>query len=160
VPRLDEVLSTWPEVKVNIDPKADGVVEPLAAVLREAGAIDRVCCGSFSDDRLARLRDLLGPGLCTSLGPKATAKLAAAALGSPFRSLPGPCAQVPTHIGPKRLVTPRFVRTAHDLGLQVHVWTIDDEGEMGELLDMGVDGLMTDRAALLRGVLEGRGEWA
>jgi glycerophosphoryl diester phosphodiesterase len=160
VPRLDDVLTTWPDVRVNIDPKADDVVEPLAGVLREAGAVERVCCGSFSDDRLARLRDLLGPALCTSLGPRATAKLAAAALGSPFRSLPGPCAQVPTHIGPKRLVTPRFVRTAHDLGLQVHVWTIDDEVEMGELLDMGVDGLMTDRAALLRGVLEGRGEWA
>ncbi len=160
VPRLDEVLATWPDVKVNIDPKADDVVEPLADVLRTAGAIDRVCCGSFSDDRQARLRDLLGPGLCTSLGPKATAKLAAAALGAPVRHLPGPCAQVPTHIGPKRLVTPRFVRAAHDLGLQVHVWTIDDEVEMAELLDMGVDGLMTDRAALLRGLLEGRGDWA
>jgi glycerophosphoryl diester phosphodiesterase len=160
VPRLDDVLSTWPDVKVNIDPKADDVVEPLAEALRAAGAVERVCCGSFSDDRLARLRDLLGPGLCTSLGPKATAKLAAAALGAPVRHLPAPCAQVPTHIGPKRLVTARFVRAAHALGLQVHVWTIDDEAEMAELLDMGVDGLMTDRAALLRGVLEGRGEWA
>lgn len=159
VPRLDDLLATWPDVKVNIDPKADAVVEALAAVVRAAGAIERVCCGSFSDDRLARLRDLLGPDLCTSLGPRATTKLAAASLGAPIRRLPAPCAQVPTHIGPKRLVTKRFVRTAHDLGLQVHVWTIDDPVEMAQLLDLGVDGLMTDDAPTLRRVLEERGEW-
>lgn len=159
VPRLDEVLSTWPDVNVNIDPKSDGVVAPLAAVLAEHDAVDRVCCGSFSDARLAELRERLGPRLCTSLGPKGTAKLAAGAMGAPIRTLPSPCAQVPTHIGRKRLVTPRFVRTAHDLGLQVHVWTIDDPVEMAALLDLGVDGLMTDRAAVLKDVLVTRDAW-
>lgn len=159
VPRLDELLAAWPGLKVNIDPKHDRVVEPLAEVLRRADAVDRVCCGSFSDERLVRLRELLGPGLCTSLGPKATSKLAAAALGAPVRSLSGPCAQVPTHIGPSRLVTPRLVRTAHRLGVQVHVWTVDDAAEMDSLLDMGVDGLMTDQAERLKAVLERRGQW-
>lgn len=158
VPRLDELLATWPEVRVNIDPKHDRVVEPLAEVLRVAGAVRRVCCGSFSDARLARLRRLLGPDLCTSLGPRATAKLAAAAAGAPVRSLPGPCAQVPATVKGRRLVTPRFVRTAHALGLQVHVWTIDDPDEMHALLDLGVDGLMTDRAQTLKDVLQARGE--
>lgn len=160
VPRLDEILSTWPDVRVNIDPKSDAVVAPLSGVLADQGAVERVCCGSFSDARLAELRERLGPGLCTSLGPKATAKLAAASLGAPLRRLPAPCAQVPTHVRGRRLVTPRFVRTAHRLGLQVHVWTIDAPTEMVELLDMGVDGLMTDRAEALRDVLVERGEWA
>lgn len=159
VPRLDDLLSTWPDVKVNIDPKDDRVVDPLAEVLRDHGAVGRVCCGSFSDSRLARLRDLLGPDLCTSLGPRATAKLAAAALGAPIRSLPAPCAQVPTHVKGRRLVTERFVRRAHEMGLQVHVWTIDDPAEMTALLDMGVDGLMTDDAATLRSVLVDRDQW-
>jgi glycerophosphoryl diester phosphodiesterase len=159
VPLLEEILTTWPDVKVNIDPKHDRVVEALAAVLRRCRAISRVCCGSFSDTRLAALRALAGPDLCTSLGPKATTKLAAAAVGAPVRALPGPCAQVPTHVRGRRLVTPRFVRTAHSLGVQVHVWTIDDADEMRALLDMGVDGLMTDRAADLKSVLRARREW-
>ena len=160
VPRLDEILRTWPDLKVNIDPKHDRVVDALARVLEREGAVERVCCGSFNDKRLARLRSLLGPGLCTSLGPKATAKLAAAATGAPIKQLPGPCAQVPTGIKGARLVTPRFVETAHRLGLQVHVWTIDDRDEMADLLDMGVDGLMTDEATTLKQLLIDRGAWA
>ncbi len=159
VPRLDEILRTWPTIKVNVDPKHDRVVDALARVLADERAVERVCCGSFSDRRLARLRELLGPELCTSLGPRGTAKLAAAAKGAPVRSLPAPCAQVPARVKAARLVTPRFVETAHRLGLQVHVWTIDDPVEMATLLDMGVDGLMTDQAAALKQVLDTRDEW-
>lgn len=159
VPRLDELLTTWPELKVNIDPKHDRVVDALARVLRSNDAVDRVCCGSFSDKRLARLRDLLGPGLCTSLGPKGTAKLLAASKGAPVRTLPAACAQVPSAVKGRALVTPRFVETAHRLGLQVHVWTIDDPAEMAALLDIGVDGLMTDEAEALKQVLVTRDEW-
>jgi len=159
VPRLDEILTTWPDVRVNIDPKHDRVVDALARVLEAEGAIDRVCCGSFSDKRLARLRTLLGPDLCTSLGPRGTGKLAAAAMGAPVRSLPAPCAQVPMEVKGRRLVTPRFVETAHRLGLQVHVWTIDDPAVMADLLDIGVDGLMTDDADALKQVLLDREAW-
>ncbi len=159
VPRLDELLASWPDLRVNIDPKHDRVVEALADVLEDAGAVGRVCCGSFSDARLATLRTRLGPELCTSLGPRGTARLAASALGAPVGRPAGGCVQVPTHVKGRRLVTPRFVRRAHALDLQVHVWTIDDPDTMGELLDLGVDGLMTDRADLLREVLEARGEW-
>jgi len=160
VPRLDEILSTWPDVRVNIDPKHDRVVDALADVIDAAGATDRVCCGAFDDARLARLRERLGPRLCTSLGPRSTRRVAGAVLGAPAGDLTGPCVQVPTHIRRVRLVTPRFVRVAHDLGLQVHVWTIDSPAEMRSLLDMGVDGLMTDHADRLKHVLQSRGEWA
>jgi glycerophosphoryl diester phosphodiesterase len=159
VPRLDEILTTWPDVRVNIDPKHDRVVDALARVLQAEKAVDRVCCGAFSDKRLARLRDLLGPDLCTSLGPRGTSKLAAAAVGAPVRSLPAACAQVPMEVKGRRLVTPRFVETAHRLGLQVHVWTIDDPAAMAELLDIGVDGVMTDQAETLKQVLIDRDAW-
>lgn len=159
VPRLDEILTTWPDVRVNIDPKNDNVVDALARVLQAEGAVDRVCCGSFSDKRLARLRTLLGPGLCTALGPRGTSKLAAASLGAPIRSLPAACSQVPMEVRGRRLVTPRYVDKAHQLGLQVHVWTIDDPAVMTELLDIGVDGLMTDDAVTLKQVLIERGSW-
>ena len=57
------------------------------------------------------------------------------------------------------IVTPRFIATAHAAGLEVHVWTIDDPGEMRRLLTLGVDGIMTDRPDLLRDVLRERGDW-
>ncbi|MEI7547043.1 MAG: glycerophosphodiester phosphodiesterase family protein, partial [Actinomycetota bacterium] len=68
-------------------------------------------------------------------------------------------AQVPTRQGPLTVVTPEFVDRAHALGVQVHVWTIDDPAEMVRLLDMGVDGLMTDKPLVLREVFQARGLW-
>lgn len=158
IPLLEDILGTWPDLRVNIDPKHDSSVGPLVDAIRRTGALERVCIGSFSDRRLARVRTELGPRLCTSLGPKGIAKLKAASFGAPG-SLPAPCAQVPVRSGRVTVTDARFVRGAHRLGMQVHVWTIDDPAEMRRLLDLGVDGIMTDRPALLREVLEERGEW-
>src|SRR5688500_4049586 len=94
IPRLEELLAAWPDLRVNIDPKHDASVEPLADVLRRAAAVDRVCIGAFSDDRLERVRALL-PGVCTSLGPIGTLHLGQAAHGEAIGALPSPCAQVP-----------------------------------------------------------------
>jgi glycerophosphoryl diester phosphodiesterase len=57
------------------------------------------------------------------------------------------------------VVNQRFVRAAHGRGIAVHVWTIDDPVEMHRLLDLGVDGIMTDRPDVLRAVLTERNEW-
>lgn len=161
IPLLEDLLGTWPELRVNIDPKHDGAVDALAAVIERTGAVARVCIGAFSDKRLARLRLRLGPHLCTALGPRDTARLRASSYGPPVGRLPDAgCVQVPWRHKLGTLVDERFVRAAHDRGLQVHVWTIDDPAEMGELLDLGVDGIMTDRPAVLRDVLEVRGEWS
>ncbi len=70
------------------------------------------------------------------------------------------CAQVPLQLGGRALVDERFVAAAHQRGLQVHVWTVDDPAECIAMLDLGVDGIMTDRPAMLRQVLEERGQWA
>lgn len=160
IPLLEDLLGAWPEVRINIDPKHDSAVEPLAEVLRRTGAVERVCVGAFSDRRLARLRDLMGPTLCTSLGPRGTAKLRAASMGVPMGPFPSPCAQVPPRQGPVPIVDRRFVEAAHSRDMQVHVWTIDDPAEMTRLLDLGVDGIMTDRPGVLKDVLVARGAWA
>jgi glycerophosphoryl diester phosphodiesterase len=159
IPLMEDLLTAWPDVKVNIDPKSDAAVEPLAALVNRLGCVDRVCVGAFSDRRLARIRALCGPALCTSLGPRATARLKAAAHGAPVGRLPGPCVQVPVRHGRFPIVDERFVAAAHRRGMQVHVWTIDDAEEMRRLLDLGVDGIMTDRPAVLRDVLEQREDW-
>jgi glycerophosphoryl diester phosphodiesterase len=76
-----------------------------------------------------------------------------------LRNPPGLAAQVPVKQGPVTVVNQAFVERAHRLGVQVHVWTIDDAAEMRRLLDLGVDGIMTDRPVILREVLESRGAW-
>lgn len=159
IPLLDDLLGSYPDLRVNIDPKHDEAVEAVAEVIRRTGSIERVCLGSFSDARLDRLRAMLGPELCTSMGPKGVAKVRAGSFGLPTGRLPGACLQVPHRVKGVRLVDDRFVARAHAAGLQVHVWTIDDPDEMHELLDRGVDGIMTDRPAVLREVLESRGTW-
>ncbi|WP_176737486.1 glycerophosphodiester phosphodiesterase [Micromonospora citrea] len=162
VPRLDEVLDAWPQVRFNIDVKADGGVEATVATIGRVEAGDRVLLASFSDARLARLRALTQGRIATSLGMRGVARLRMASLtGRPLRLPPSVvAAQVPVRYGRVPVVDRRFLRHAHRLGLQVHVWTIDEPAEMHELLDLGVDGIMTDHVGVLRDVYRSRGHWA
>ncbi len=157
IPRLEELLIRWPEVRVNIDPKTDECVEPLVALIDRLGAWDRVGFGAFSDRRLRRVRALSRRRACTSMGPRAIAVARLAAAGGRMPRLGADCVQVPRRSGPLPIVTPRFVDAAHRAGLPVHVWTVNDATAMHELLDLGVDGIMTDRPRLLRDVLAARG---
>ena len=159
VPMLAEILESWPDVRVNIDAKSDGVVVPLASLLRRMGVLDRVCIGSFSDARLTRVRRLLGDSVCTSMGPRAVTAARIAAWAGRMPRLGADCLQVPPRYGRLAIVDASLVRAAHSAGLQVHVWTIDEAGEMERLLDLGVDGLMTDRPEVLRDVLRARNVW-
>lgn len=164
IPLFAELLASWPEARFNIDPKQDNAAEPLAKVLKEANALDRVCVTSFSDKRTVGIREILGPRLCTGLGPLGTSRMRFSSLSGPFSGIWGSfsqgCLQIPTHQFGVRLVDGRLIEHAHERGLQVHVWTIDDPDEMRRLLDLGVDGVMTDRPEVLKSVLEERGEWA
>ena len=156
VPRLEEILMRWPEVRVNIDPKSDPSVEPLVALLGRLGAWSRVCIGSFSDRRLRRIRSLSRGAACTSMGPRSVALARLAAVSGTMARLGADCVQVPMRRGPFPIVTGRFVRAAHRAGLRVHVWTINDEATMDDLLDLGVDAIMSDRLRLLKDVFARR----
>ena len=158
IPTMADLFETFPDARFNIDAKSEAVVEPLLALIRRHGGVDRVCVGAFDDARLARIRSSL-VGVCTVLGPNAIARLKAAGRRVPVGRLAGDCAQVPIQHGRWTVVERRFVRAAHRRGLQVHVWTIDDADEMDRLLDLGVDGIMTDRPSVLREVYRSRGVW-
>jgi glycerophosphoryl diester phosphodiesterase len=122
IPRFEELLLAWPNLRINIDPKKDNTVAPLIAL--------------------------------------DTTKLVVAAHGLPIPVPHGiACAQVPVKQGPLPIVNARFVEFMHSHAMQVHVWTIDDEPEMDRLFDLGVDGIMTDRPALLKTVMQRRGTW-
>ena len=159
IPRFEDLLEAWPDIRIAVDPKHDQATAPLIEVLEHAAAIDRVCVGSFSGRRLAVARRLGGPRLCTGLSPKEVGQLQAASAGLPVKVKFGACAQVPPTAKGVPLVHQRFVDAAHAQGLAVHVWTIDEADEMHRLLDLGVDGIMTDRPTVLRDVLMERGTW-
>ncbi len=147
----------WPAVRVNIDPKSDACVGPLAALLDRLSAWERVCVGSFSDRRLREIRTRGRGRACTSMGPRAVALARLAATSGAMPRLGADCLQVPIRQGPIRIVTKRFVEAAHRAHLAVHVWTINDEATIDELLDSGVDGVMSDRIRNLREVFTRRG---
>ena len=160
--RLEDLLGAWPDVRFNLDIKAAGVLAPLVRLVRRMKVADRLCLASFSDARLAAARRLFGPATCTSLGPRGVAALRLSSYSPRAAGLVrinAGCAQVPLHLGGRALVDERFVTAAHARGLQVHVWTVDTEEEVTTLLDLGVDGILTDRPAMLREVLEKRGQW-
>jgi glycerophosphoryl diester phosphodiesterase len=161
--RLEDLLDAWPDVRFNLDIKAAGVVAPLVRLVRRMDVADRICLGSFSDARIAAARRLFGPAVCTSLGPRGVAALRLSSYSPRAAGLvriQAGCAQVPLQLGGRALVDERFVAAAHERGLQVHVWTVDDPAECEAMLDLGVDGIMTDRPAMLRELLEKRGQWS
>jgi glycerophosphoryl diester phosphodiesterase len=161
IPLMSELLSSWPAARFNIDCKAENALEPLIELLTTTAALDRVCVGSFSDSRLRHIRAHFGNALCTSLGPKEVARLRLRRWLRRSPQFPGVyCAQIPLKQGPITITDRALVDAAHDAGLQVHVWTIDESSEMEHLLDIGVDGIMTDRLSVLRDVLESRGLWS
>ncbi len=156
--RMDEVLEALPQVRFNVDIKSEDAVGPACAVISSAGAVDRICLAAFSHGRIRRIRQAL-PSVATGASrlEVALVKLLPARLLAAL-GLPGAdCLQVPVAVGRLTVVTARFVARAHRLGLPVHVWTIDESAEMHRLLDLGVDGIMTDRTDLLAEVLAARG---
>ncbi|HEX2313816.1 MAG TPA: glycerophosphodiester phosphodiesterase [Thermomonospora sp.] len=169
IPLLEDILGTWPDVRVNIDIKDAPAIAPLAAALHRTRSWDRVCITSFSTRRLAALRARLplftDKDVCTALGPRGVMALRARSYGGPAAKLVRlaatgvACAQVPYGLGRVPFVTEAFLEQAHDLGLKVHAWTVNQPAEMERLLDLGVDGIMTDDLPALRDVMERRGLW-
>ena len=151
VMRVSEALEQCPDVVFNIDAKSDAVAAPLARAIVDARAHARVCVASFSERRLRRMRARL-PETASSLGVGAIARITAASRakeGAARRRLlagvpRAHVAQVPLSFRGVRVLTKEFVSVAHELGIAVHAWTIDELDVAAGLLAMGVDGIITD----------------
>ncbi|WP_437104990.1 glycerophosphodiester phosphodiesterase [Streptomyces sp. enrichment culture] len=160
VPLFEELLETFPGVRWNVDVKAEPALRPLLELVERANAWDRICVGSFSEARVLRAQRLAGPRLATSFGTRGVLVLRLRSWGLPAavrRS--AVAAQVPESQWGVPVADHRFVRAAHARGLQVHVWTVNEPERMHRLLDLGVDGIMTDHIGTLREVMEERGAW-
>ena len=162
IPTLSALLTTWPQVRLNIDVKHASAIDPLVSTVNSLRAHERVCVASFSQVRINRVRARLGPSVATAFGPLSVASLRLIPFEGLRQRLLGtdaPCIQAPRAVGRLVIVDEAFVLRAHELGKHVHVWTVDDEADMTRLLDLGVDGIITDRIDTLRDVLRARGEW-
>lgn len=164
VPTFDELVTALPHARLNLDVKDWNSVGPMAAAIEKHGVHDRVLVTSFSDRRRRAVLSRLSRPVASSAGSSLTAVFVV--LGP---VLPAPLArkllagvdvfQVPVRYGLVPVVTPGFIRRAHRLDRQVHVWTVNDPVEMERLLDLGVDGIVSDRLDLLKEVLMRRGQW-
>jgi len=157
VPTLAEVTEAFPDIFLNLDikQKEPPMVEALVTFTEEEGAHDRILVGSFHDRMLKEFRRRTGGRVATSAASR-EARLfwLASRLGlTRFLRPPYDALQVPARQGSLSVVDHRFVQAAHRLGIQVHVWTVDESEEMHRLLNLGVDGLMSDRPDLLLDVL-------
>lgn len=162
VPTMAELLEAFPDRRFNVDLKSAGAVQPLAELLERTSSHDRVCVGSFSWSRLHAFRRASRGRVATSASPREVAAFLASPSGRAARRLTRDrvaALQVPHRWGRVPVATASVVRRAHTAGAHVHVWTIDEPVEMEQLLDLGVDGLITDRTDVLKDVLTRRGQW-
>jgi glycerophosphoryl diester phosphodiesterase len=165
VPRLGDVLDAWPHIRINVDLKSSGAVRPFVELIRSRGALDRVCVASFSDRRRRdAVRSLTPCGrVASSLGLRGSlTAVALASSGAPARMLraaiQGAVAlQLPDVGRSRRVLTRRLLDAVHAAEAQVHVWTVDDPGRMRELVGLGVDAIVTNRADLALAALGGFG---
>ena len=164
IPTLVELLEAFPAARFNVDAKADLAVDLLADAIEAHDAYDRVCVSSFSPARLHRLRRRLGPRVPTAASSRGVLLHRFAPWLTRVLDSPAPALQIPTQVDlgwrTIRITTPGLVRAAHRRGKQVHVWTVDDQPTIERLVDLGVDGIFTDRPDTLKTVLVERGLWS
>ena len=153
IPKLETVLRIFPDMKFQIDVKTDEVAMPALKVIQENNAMDRVCIASFNSKRLSLVNNNY-PDICISMGPNEVAKMLLSSFGLYKKSILGNCLQIPIYEYGIKLVTKRFVKFIHSKGLKVCVWTINDEKTFKYLIDIGVDGIITDKPKLLFAVLD------
>jgi glycerophosphoryl diester phosphodiesterase len=159
---LEEVARAFPSIPLNMDikrtaPEVEPYEDLLASTLRNLELQDRVVVASFSDVAIQSFRSI-APEFLTSAATDETAQFYfAVAAGAKPEPLEGVALQVPASFGEIEVVTPAFVQAAHDQGVAVHVWTINDTAEMERLIDLGVDGIISDTPTSLVAVLAQRG---
>jgi len=178
IPTLEALLDLCPDSYFNLDAKADAATRPLIELIGRRDLRDRVCLASFSRARLRLMRDELGAGVCTANSPAEIASLRLASWGlrrlGGIGRLAGDAVQLPIGIGvqgglrlPERVerrvglpvIDRRLVNEAERQGKSIHVWTVNNTDRMGELLDLGAHGIITDRPSALLALLRRRGQW-
>ena len=150
IPLLSDTLESFPELRFNIDIKTEDALVNSVQIVKDMNCLSRTCLASFSSSRLDRIRKLAGPDVCTSSGQLDIFKMMCKSIGINLKETPGHCAQIPTKQWGVPVLTDKFIKIARNENKLVHIWTIDDKQQMFNLIDRGVDGLMTDKPSVLK----------
>ena len=153
IPKLEDALNKFPDLSFQIDFKTDEVVEPALNVIQKTNSTDRVCIASFSSKRLERVRSI-SPNLCISMGPNEVFKTLLSRYKLNKRPLKGDCLQVPMKYYGLTIVTKKFVEYLKSKDIKIMVWTINDVETFKYLIQLDVDGIITDKPKLLFETLE------
>ena len=148
IPKLEEALNEFPDISFQIDFKTDEVVAPALDVIKKTKSFERICVASFNSERLKRVRSTY-PDLCISMGPNEVIKTLISSFGLYKGLIDGDCLQIPIRYYGVRVVTKRFVKYLKSKGLKIMVWTINDVKTFEYLIELKVDGIITDKPKLL-----------
>lgn len=148
IPKLEETLIEFPNLYFQIDFKTDEVAMPALEVIKRTKSNERVCIASFNSKRLSLVREN-SPELCISMGPIEVLNTVLSRFKLYGSAIPGDCLQIPIYYYGLRLVTKKFVDYVQSKGLKIMVWTINDINTFNYLIDLNVDGIITDKPKLL-----------
>ena len=148
IPTIDELLEEFPDSFINMDLKVNQIEEKVLKKINSHNALERVCLGSFNSKTIKKINSL-EPKILTSMG------ISQVIMYKFFQKKNlSKLIQIPTHWKGIKVITKKFIDRLHNDGLKVHVWTINKEKEMQSLIDLGVDGIMTDNASGLIKVMK------
>ena len=153
IPSLEEVMNTFPHVMFNLDLKQPGIEQVVADFVTKHGYEERVLIGAYQNKRVRKFRNLLENRAATSTSASEAALFWAYSRLGKIYNTAADALQVPVRHSSITILDEKFIKAAHAKGLQVHAWTINEPGEMKRLLELGVDGIVTDRVDLLNEIL-------
>ena len=148
IPTIDELLEEFPDSFFNMDLKVNQIEEKVLKKINSHNALERVCLGSFNSKTIKKINSL-EPKILTSMGISQVIKYKFFQKKNLSKLI-----QIPTHWNGIKVITKKFIDRLHNDGLKVHVWTVNKETEMQSLIDLGVDGIMTDNASGLIEVMK------
>ena len=157
IPLLSEALETFPDLRFNIDIKTEDALEETIQIIKKMNFLNKTCLASFSSSRLKRIKHLAGPEACISSGQMDIFKMMCQSVGIRLKPTKSQCAQIPLKQWGVPVLTKKFIEIAKMQNKFVHVWTIDDKNQMFELIEFGVDGLMTDKPSVLKEAMVEKG---
>ena len=153
IPTLEETLKQFPNTKFQIDFKTDEVVDPAIEIINKLPNIKKnLCVASFSSQRLQKIKSKLSD-VTYSMGPHEVLKLLLKSFGVYRGEISGDCLQIPIYRYGIKIVTRRFVDFCKRENIKISVWTINSIEEMDYLIDLDVDGIITDKPKALINLL-------
>ncbi len=156
IPTLEETLKQFPDTKFQIDFKTDEVVDPAIEIINKLPHVKKnLCIASFSSQRLQKIKSKLSD-VTYSMGPHEVLKLLLKSFGIYRGKVGGDCLQIPIYRYGIKIVTKRFVDFCKRENIKISVWTINSTEEMDYLIDLDVDGIITDKPKALINLLASR----